>query len=97
MDTTGLSDGDSVTATVEVGGLAPQCSRTASCTLYVKKKPQPRKIDEYGLLKPKEEEARLDNFGIGLQAEPAAQGYIIAYGATISAGRKAADKAKGYL
>jgi hypothetical protein len=66
----------------------------------VLEKPKPRKVDEYGKLAPKDEEARLDNFVSELQTDPSAQGYILAYGAQASrAGdsQKAADKAIDYL
>src|SRR5439155_26030695 len=44
--------GQTVTATVEVGGLDPSCGRTASCSAAVKAPPQkPRKFDEYGSLR----------------------------------------------
>jgi hypothetical protein len=64
------------------------------------KKAEPRKLDEYGTLKPKEENTRLDNFAIELQTDPAAQAYIVAYGGRASrAGdaQKAAARAKDYL
>lgn len=98
VDTNGLSDGETVTATVEAGGFERECSTFASCTASVMKKPEARKVDEYTTLKPKDEEARLDNFVIELQREPTMQGYVIAYsGAASRAGGKPADKAKDYL
>lgn len=100
VDTSGLTDGGSVTATVEIGGVAPECRRTASCTFTVRQVPVARKFDEYGNIAFNDEKARLDNFAIELQNNPGAQGYIIAY-----AGRRArtgeaqsrADRAKDYL
>ncbi|MBC7909832.1 MAG: hypothetical protein H7Y30_04985 [Pyrinomonadaceae bacterium] len=100
VDTTGLSGGGTITATVELGGVAPECNRTASCTSTLRETPIARKFDEYGNIAFNDEKARLDNFAIELQNNPGAQGYIIAY-----AGRRArtgeaqsrADRAKDYL
>lgn len=100
VNTSALEGGSSVTATVEVGGLAPECSRTSSCTSDVMKRAEARKLDEYGKLAPKDEEARLDNFMIGLMSDPTAQGHIISYNARTSRpgdAQKAADRAKDYL
>jgi hypothetical protein len=98
-----LSDGQSVTATVEVGGFDRECGygqTASSCTSSVMKKAEARKVDEYGKLDPKDENARLDKYTIELQMDPLSQAYIIAYGGRASrAGdaQKAADKAKDYL
>ncbi len=100
VDTTGLAGGGTITATVELGGVAPECNRTSSCTSTLKETPVSRKFDEYGNIAFNDEKARLDNFAIELQNNPGAQGYIIAY-----AGRRArtgeaqsrADRAKDYL
>lgn len=98
VDTTALSDGETVTATVEASGFDRECPTYASCTSSVMKKPEARKLDEYTALKPKDEQARLDTFAMELLGEPLTQGYIIAYTAASSrAGEKAADKAKDYL
>jgi hypothetical protein len=97
VDTTGIG-GQSVTATVELGGLDPSCSRTASCTTSVKPpNPPARKFDEYGNIKFNDEKARLDNYAIGLQNEPGSQGYIIAYGTCEGEAQARADRAKDYL
>ena len=103
VSTKDLSDGETVTATVEVGGYDRQCGygqTAASCTSSVMKKAEARKLDEYGKLDPKDENAPLDRYTIELQMDPLSQAYIIAYGGRASrAGdaQKAADKAKGYL
>ncbi|MEK6302739.1 MAG: hypothetical protein AABO41_18670 [Acidobacteriota bacterium] len=98
LDTTGLSDGDTVTATVEAGGFDRECRTYASCTSSLVKKPEARKFDEYSALTLKDEEARLDTFAIELQNDPPAQGYIIGYiGATSRPQQKAEARAKGYL
>ena len=87
VDSTGIG-GQSVTATVEIGGLAPQCQRTVSSTAMVKAPAVAQKFDEFGAINAEDEMARLDNFAIGLQNDPSATGYIIVYG-----GRKSR---KGY-
>ena len=79
MDSEGLG-GESVTATVEIGGLPPECNRTASASLSVKKLPVSVKIDEYSGLKAQDEEARLDLAVIDVQSEPMNKLYVIAYG-----------------
>lgn len=98
-----LSDGESVTATVELGGFSRECgygSTAASCTSSVKKRAEARKLDEYGKLTLKERNERLDKFAIELQMDPTSQGYIIAYGGRASrAGdaQKTASATKNYL
>ncbi|MEN3332450.1 MAG: hypothetical protein V7641_1815 [Blastocatellia bacterium] len=103
VDTTEMAGGGTVTATVDVGGFDRECgygSTASSCTTTVNKKPEARKLDEYGKLKPEDENARLDNFVVELQSDPTAQGYIIAYGGRRSRAGDAktvAARAKTYL
>ena len=74
------TDGASVTATVQLGGLDRMCKATALATTGVKPKPYPpRMFDRFGSLKPADRNARLDNFAIQLQNEPDAQASVIAY------------------
>ena len=90
--------GQTVTATVEVTGLDPSCSRTASCSVPIRApKPVARKFDEYGDIRFNDEKARLDNFAVQLQNEPDAQGEIIGYGNCGSAGQERGNRAKDYL
>jgi len=98
VDTAGLG-GQTVTATVEVGGLDPSCSRTASCSTNVRTPPQvnPTKFDEYGNIRFNDEKARLDNYAIQLQNAPGSQGYILAYGTCAGEAQARADRAKDYL
>ena len=97
VDTKGLG-GQTVTATVELGGVDPTCGRTASCSTPVRPNPQPpRKFDEYGNIRFNDEKARLDNFAIQLQNEPTAQGYLIGYGSCDAEGQTRANRAKDYL
>ena len=90
--------GQSVTATVELGGLDPSCSRTASCTTGVRAPNPPAvKFDEYGNIKFNDEKARLDNYAIQLQNQPGSQGYIVAYGSCAGEAEARAQRAKDYL
>jgi len=97
VDTAGLG-GQTVTATVELGGLDPVCSRTASCSTSVTAPAAPAtKFDEYGNIRFNDEKARLDNYAIQLQNQPGAQGYIIVYGSCAGEAQARADRAKNYL
>jgi hypothetical protein len=97
VDTTGLG-GQSVTATVSVGGADPSCSTTASCTTSVAPdKPVATKFDEYGNIRFNDEKARLDNYAIQLQNSPGSQGVIIAFGSCEGEAQARADRAKDYL
>ena len=63
--------------------------------------PEPsRKFDEYGNIPRNDVKARLDNFANELQANPGAQGYIIAYGGrrgVAGEAQRRADFARDYL
>jgi len=98
VDTNGLG-GQSVTATVSIGGADPSCTgTTASCTSSVKVQPPPaRKFDEYGNIRFNDEKARLDNYAIQLQNEPGSQGTIIVYGSCAGEAQQRGDRAKDYL
>jgi hypothetical protein len=99
VDTTGLG-GQTVTATVDVGGYDRSCSTSASCSTAVTTRPQAQKIDEYGNIRFNDEKARLDNYAISLQNDPTAQGYIICYGGRRGRAGEAqarCDRAKNYL
>jgi hypothetical protein len=107
VNTDGLG-GQTVTATVELGGLDPSCSRTASCTTGIRALIPPAvKFDEYGDIRFNDEKARLDNYAIQLQNQPGSQGYIIGYGTCSGDGlcshtscivaQKRIERAKDYL
>lgn len=96
VNTAGLG-GQSITASVELGGLDPACNKTAACTATVEAPRVPRKFDEYGNIRFNDEKARLDNFAIQLQNEPTAQGHIIGYGSCGTEGQTRANRAKDYL
>jgi hypothetical protein len=97
VDTAGLG-GQSVTATVELGGLDPSCSRTASCTTGIETPPQAcRKFDEYADLTFNDEKARLDNLAIQLQQEPGSQAYYVIFGSCDTEGAARSARAVDYL
>ena len=98
VDTTNIG-GQSVTATVSIGGADPSCTgTTASCTSSVRPPPRnPVKFDEYGNIRFNDEKARLDNYAIQLQNEPGSTGTIIVYGSCAGEGQARGDRAKDYL
>ena len=97
VDTKGLG-GQSVTATVEIGGGDPSCNRTASCTVPVRPGARPpNKFDEYGNIRFNDEKARLDNYAIQLQNDPTSRGAIVGYGYCEGEGLTRANRAKDYL
>jgi len=98
IDTTGL-DGN-VTATVELGGLPPECDRSKSCSFSVLKpvvKENCTKFDEYSDLKFNDEKARLDNFASTLQQNPGAQGYYVIFGSCDGEADQRSQRAVDYL
>lgn len=97
VDTAGLG-GQTVTATVSLGGADPSCSTTNSCTTSVRPPaPIARRFDEYGNIRFNDEKARLDNYAIQLQNEPGSTATIIAYGTCAGEGQTRGDRAKDYL
>jgi hypothetical protein len=76
VDTAGLA-GQTIRATLDVGGYGMPCP--ASCTVSIPIEVKPHKFDEYYDIARNDEKARLDNFAIQLQGEPGSQGYIIIY------------------
>ncbi len=99
VDTTGIG-GQTVTATVDVGGFPRECSTSNSCTTSISKKTAPAvKFGEYVTNDLSANKAQLDKFVLALQQDPAAQGYLIAYGGRTSQpddAQKAADNATDY-
>ena len=99
VNTAGL-DGQSVTATVNIGGLAPSCQSSASCTFSILPPtvtPISRKFDEYADLKFNDEKARLDNFAIKLQGEPGTQGIYVIFGSCDGEADQRSARAIDYL
>ena len=99
VDTTGAG-GQTITATVDVGGYARECATSSSCTVSVTKKgPPAAKFGEYTTADLSANKAQLDKWVLALQQDPAAQGYLIAYGGRASRpedAQKAADNATDY-
>lgn len=89
--------GQSLTATVEIGGFDSSCQTIASCSIVWCLAPLSRKFDEYGPIAFKDEKARLDNFAIQLENEPGSQAYIIAYDKRNDKAQARADRARTYL
>jgi len=97
IDTTGQA-GQNITATVEIGGLAPECDHTRSCSFSVAGLPPTcTKFDEYSDLKFNDEKARLDNFAIQLQQQPGAQGYYVIFGSCDGEADQRSQRAVDYL
>jgi hypothetical protein len=77
VDTTNLG-GQSVTATLSVGGYNLDCA--ASCSIVTPlPAPTNRKFDEFPDISRNDEKARLDNYMIELQNDPGATAYVIVY------------------
>jgi hypothetical protein len=76
VDTTGLA-GQSVTATLSMGGYNLDCS--ATCTVQFPVPILCRKFDEFPAIAYNDEKARLDNYAIELQNDPTATAYVIVY------------------
>ncbi|HEV7905059.1 MAG TPA: hypothetical protein VGO96_14555 [Pyrinomonadaceae bacterium] len=99
VDTAGIG-GQTVTATVDVGGFPRECRTSNSCTTSIDKKiALPVKFGEYVTRDLSANKAQLDKFVLALQNDPTAQGYLIAYGGRTSRpedAQKAADNATEY-
>ena len=76
VDTTGLA-GQTVRATVDIGGFGMPCP--AICAVAIPIVNKPHKFDEYYDIARNDEKARLDNYAIELQQQPGSQGYVIVY------------------
>ena len=76
VDTTGLA-GQSITATLSMGGYNLDCS--ATCTVQFPVPVQCKKFDEFPAIAYNDEKARLDNYAIELQNDPTATAYVIVY------------------
>jgi len=98
VDSAGLG-GQSITATLELGGLDLACSRTGSCSTSVMAAPfgGTRLFDRYGHLSFEDEKVRLDNFAMGLQADPSVGAAILAYGTCAGEAVTRTARAKNYL
>jgi hypothetical protein len=100
VDTNGVPNGSTLTATVDVGGFSESCPKSAACSVTIPQGCRLYKIDEYGNLRFGDEKARLDNYAIELQNDPGLVGYIIGYGGRRSQRGEASrrtERAKKYL
>ncbi|HYC88499.1 MAG TPA: Ig-like domain-containing protein [Thermoanaerobaculia bacterium] len=99
VDTSGTG-GQTITATVDVGGYDRACSTAHSCTASVAAKAAPAvKFGEYVTRDLGANKKMLDDWVLALQRDPDAQGYLIAYGGRTSRpddAQKAADNATDY-
>jgi hypothetical protein len=98
VDTTGLSNNSSITATVDISGanLCADCPRrsTANADIAINK-PNANLIDTYGKIPNDAVKAHVEGLYSQLANDPTAHGYIIIYGtpAQIKAARAQIDKA----
>ena len=91
VDTAGLA-GQTIAATVDVGGYGIPCP--ASCSVSLPIEEISKKFDEYYDIARNDEKARLDNYAIELQSEPGRQGYIIVYPARKAKSNEAQQRAE---
>lgn len=92
VDTAGLT-GQEITATVEIGGdVCAECIKTASSSATIEVPPPstPNKVDEFGALQNDDIKARLDQYSIQLQNDPASTGTVINYGTPAQVRRREA-------
>lgn len=77
VDTKGLG-GETVRATLSMGGYTLECSADCAVTIPLPKLTS-RRFDEFPDISRNDEKARLDNFAIELQNDPTATAYVIVY------------------
>jgi len=91
VDTAGLA-GQTIAATVDVGGYGIPCP--ASCSVSLPIEEISKKFDEYYDIARNDEKARLDNYAIELQSDPSRPGYIIVYPARKAKSNEAQQRAE---
>ncbi|HSE19871.1 MAG TPA: hypothetical protein VLB46_22610 [Pyrinomonadaceae bacterium] len=77
VDTKGLG-GQTVHASLSMGGYNLECAADCAITIPLPKR-ESKIFDDYLNISRNDEKARLDNFGIELQNDPTATGYVIVY------------------
>ncbi|HKG58436.1 MAG TPA: hypothetical protein VKB05_01565 [Pyrinomonadaceae bacterium] len=77
VDTRGLG-GQTVRASLSLGGYTLECAADCAVSIPLPKR-ESRMFDDYLNIARNDEKARLDNFGIELQNDPTATGYVIVY------------------
>lgn len=85
-----------ITASVEIGGVAPECPKTSSASTEVVPvgPPPPKKVKkliDQDAVSFNDDKAQLDVFAIDLQNDPTATGVIVIYAGTKSRNRLEAD------
>jgi len=89
VDTKGLA-GQTVRASLSMGGYTLECAADCAVSIPLPKR-ESRKFDDYLNIARNDEKARLDNFGIELQNDPTATGYVIVYPGPASKRRDVQD------
>jgi len=89
VDTKGLA-GQTVRASLSMGGYNLECAADCSASIPVLKLTS-RLFDGYLDIARNDEKARLDNFGIELQNDPTATGYVVVYPGRTSKRREVQD------
>jgi PKD domain-containing protein len=77
VDTGGVA-GQTITATLSMGGYGLDCATSCSIQIPLPKVPS-RKFDKFPNIARNDEKARLDNLAIELQGDPSATAYVIIY------------------
>src|SRR5262245_40528101 len=77
VDTTGQA-GQTVTATLSMGGYTLNCSATCSISIPIPSA-KCRKFDEFPEISRNDEKARLDNYAVEIQNDPTATAYVVIY------------------
>ena len=77
VDTTGLA-GQTVKATLSMGGYTIDCSATCSASVPIPAA-KCRKFDEFPEISRNDEKARLDNYAVEIQNDPSATAYVVIY------------------
>lgn len=78
VETSGLA-GQTITATLSMGGYNLDCSATCAVGIPIPLTPA-RRFDEFPEISRNDEKARLDNYAIELQNDPTSTAYVIVYG-----------------
>ncbi len=100
VETAGLG-GQTVTATVDVGGYERSCMTSDSCTTSIVRRPEPRKVSGYGAVGFNSARARLNEVAEALANDPTAQAFVIVYysgtKARLRDAMRRAARARNYL
>lgn len=78
VDSSAAGD-QTITATVEIGGVDERCSRTSSVSADIKAAVKPILVEQYSSLRPQDEATKLDSAMNALMNRPGSILYIIVY------------------